>query len=148
MKLPLLLAGALALVSVPAVPALAHDAPCPYCNMKVSDDTAAVLKAGRKRIEYKCVYCALAEAKTEYPTGDLTVNAPSEKAGQPVVLKRTGSAWKAFPASATFVSPAKIKHKICQEQARAFTTQAAAQVYAKANGGDVLTLAQLNARVK
>ena len=144
----LLLAGALALVCAPAIPALAHDAPCPYCNMKVSDETASVLKMGRKRIEYKCVYCALAEAKTEYPTGDLTVYSPSEKPGVSVVSKRVGGKWSVLPASATFVAPAKIKHKVCQEQARAFTNKAAAQAYAKANGYQALTLAQLNAQVK
>ena len=148
LHIPFLLAGVLALVSAPAIPAFAHDAPCPYCNMEVSDDTASVLKMGRKRIEYKCVYCALAEAVTEYPTGDLTVYSPSEKKGFSVVSKRVGGKWSVSPASATFVNPKKLKHKVCQEQARAFTNKAAAQAYAKANGGDVLTLAQLNAQVK
>ena len=148
LHIPFLLAGALSLVSLPATPAIAHDAPCPYCNMKVSDDTASVLKMGRKRIEYKCVFCALAEAKTEYPTGDLMVYSPSEKPGVSVVSKRAKGKWSVLPASAMFVSPAKLKHKVCQEQARAFTNAAAATAYAKANGGDVLTLVQLNAQVK
>ena len=43
-----------------------------------TQDNETVLKAGRKRIEYKCVFCALAEAKTEYK-GDVTIIAPSEK---------------------------------------------------------------------
>lgn len=145
--------GALAVASTVSVPTLglrrafAHEAPCPYCNISVSDDTASVLNVGRKRIEYKCVYCALAEAQSEYK-GDLKVTSPSEKKGQPVVLKRTSGGWSALPASAFFVMPARLKHKICQAQARAFTTQAAATAFAKSSGGEVLNLAQMNARVK
>ena len=148
-------AGALAIISMlafPTVSVLAHEADCPYCKMPVTQDTAkedneVALRYGRKRIEYKCVYCALAEAKTEYK-GDVTISAPSQIKGKPVVLKRVGGKWSAAPGTAYFVSPQRLKHKVCQAQARAFTTQAAAQSYAKKNGGDVLTLAQLYARVK
>lgn len=149
-----LVVGALAVVStisVPALglrPAMAHSAPCPYCSMTLSDDTASVLKIGRKRIEYKCAYCALAEAKTEYPSGDLSVTSPSEKKGQPVVAKRIGGKWSVLPATAFYVSPAKLKHKTCQAQSRAFTTKAAATAFAKDNGGMVMTLAQMNAMAK
>lgn len=138
------LTTALAFPTLNVQPAFAHEAPCPYCQMTVNDATAAVLRAGRKRVEYKCVYCALAEAKTEYQ-GDVAVSAPSEKAGKRVVLKRTGGKWTALPATAYFVAPQHIKHKVCQAQARAFTTRAAAQSFAKKNGGMVMTLAQINA---
>ncbi len=152
-----LLTGALAMISAisfPSVPsALAHETNCPYCDRPVTQDTPTqdnevALKYGRKRIEYKCVYCALAEAKTEYAKGDLSITAPSETKGQPVVLKRTGGKWSLSPATAHFVSPAKLKHKVCQEQSRAFKTKAAAQAYASKNGGTVQTLSQLNASVK
>jgi hypothetical protein len=128
-------------------PAMAHAAPCPYCNMTVSDATASVLRAGRKRVEYKCVYCALSEAKTEYK-GDLTITSPSEKAGKPVVMKRTGGMWTVSPATAYFVSPQRLKHKVCQQQARAFSTKAAAQAFAKTSSGMVMTLAQMNAMAR
>ena len=133
-------------------PVFAHEAPCPYCAMPVTQDTPTqdnevALKIGRKRIEYKCVYCALSEAKTEFK-GDLTISAPSEKKGQPVLIKRRGEAWSVLPATAFFVASPKIKHKICQEQARAFSTQDAAKKYAAINGGDVLTLVQLDARAQ
>lgn len=149
-----LLAGAFAVAGSafsPALglaPAMAHSAPCPYCSKTVSDDTASVLKVGRKRLEYKCAYCALAEAKTEYPSGDITVSSPSEKKGQPVVAKRIDGKWSLFPATAYYVSPAKLKHKVCQAQSRAFTTKTAATAFAKANGGTVMTLTQMNAMVK
>ncbi len=145
------LAALLTTVLVPTLavrPALAHSAPCPYCNMTVSDATASVLRTGHKRIEYKCVYCALSQAQSEFPAGDLTVSAPSEKPGHPIVIKRTGGKWSASPASATFVSPAHIKHKMCQEQARAFTTKAAATKFAKTESGMVMSLAQMNAMAR
>lgn len=138
------LTTAIALPALNVTPAFAHEAPCPYCQMTVNDATAAVLRSGRKRVEYKCVYCALAEAKTEFK-GDLTVSSPSEKAGKPVVLKRTGGKWTAMPATAYFVSPQHLKHSKCQAQARAFTSKAAAQSFAKKSGGMVMTLAQMNA---
>ena len=132
--------------------AMAHEAPCPYCAMKITQDTPTrdnetVMKYGRKRIEYKCVYCAVAEAKTEYTKGDVTIFAPSEKKGAPVIVKRTGGKWSA-PDGATFVVTQRIKHKMCHVQARAFSTNAAAQAHAKKNGGDVLTLEQLVAMAK
>lgn len=135
-----------------AIPVFAHEAPCPYCAQPVTQDTPTkdnevALKVGRKRIEYKCVYCALAEAKTEFG-GDLSILAPSEKKGEPVSLKRTNGKWAMLPATAHFVSSEKIKHKLCHVQARAFSTKNAAQNYAQANGGEVLTLAQLNSQVK
>jgi hypothetical protein len=131
----------------PTAIAFAHEAPCPYCNVAVSDATAAILKVGRKRIEYKCVYCALAEAKTEYQ-GDLTVTAPSEKPSKSIVLKRTAGKWIATPSTAYFVTPTRIKHKVCQAQARAFTNKNAASAFAKSSGGTAMSLAQMNAMVK
>jgi hypothetical protein len=153
MKFFLPLAALLATTSFSSL-VFAHEAPCPYCDMTITQDTPeqdneTVLKFGRKRIEYKCVYCALAEAKTEYAEGDLSILAPSEKKGQPVVLKRTGGIWAATPATAAFVVNTPLKHKACAAQARAFHTEAAAKEYATKNGFDApLTLTQLLERAK
>ena len=141
MKHSLILSGLLATTFLAPLAAFAHEAPCPYCAMKITQDTDAqdnevALKAGRKRIEYKCVFCALSEAKTEYP-GDLSIAAPSEKKGEPVVLKRTADKWTALPATAYFVYNAPLKHKICEVQARAFTSKDAAQTYINAHKDDL-----------
>ncbi|MBL8115518.1 MAG: hypothetical protein JNK60_21735, partial [Acidobacteria bacterium] len=58
------------LVSIP-IPARAHETKCPFCRKPVVQDTAdldneVALKFGKKRIEYRCVLCAIAEAKTAY----------------------------------------------------------------------------------
>ena len=137
MKHSLILGGLLATTFLAPLSAFAHEAPCPYCNMKITQDTPTqdnevALKVGRKRIEYKCVYCALSEAKTEYK-GDLSIAAPSEKKGEPVVLKRTGGKWTALPATAHFVARDPLKHKMCDVQARAFSTKEAAQAYIDAH---------------
>lgn len=131
--------------------AFAHIAPCPYCSMTITQDTEAqdnevALRIGRKRIEYKCVYCALAEAQTEYQ-GDLTILAPSEKKGEPVAIARKEGKWTA-PDGAAYVLNTPIKHKICQEQARAFSSKEAAQKYLDANkdslpGAKLVTLDEL-----
>lgn len=132
--------------------AFAHVAPCPYCGMSITQDTETqdnevALRVGRKRIEYKCVYCALAEAQTEY-TGDLTILAPSEKKGQPVVLARKGGQWSVGTEGAVYVLNSPVKHKVCHDQARAFTSKGAAQKYVDANketlpGARIVTLAEL-----
>ncbi|RYX85083.1 hypothetical protein EON83_07500 [bacterium] len=129
---------ATALLSSLATPAaFAHVAPCPYCGMSITQDTPTqdnevALRVGRKRIEYKCVYCALAEAQTEY-TGDLTILAPSEKKGQPVVITRKNGQWSAGTEGAVYVLNSPVKHKVCEEQARAYTSKEAAQKFIDAN---------------
>lgn len=141
MKKQLILGGLFAatlLAPLGAVrPAFAHEAPCPYCGLTITQDTPTqdnevALKIGRKRIEYKCVFCALAEARTEYK-GDLTILAPSEKKGEPVQIKREGDKWSVLPTTAVFVSNEPLKHKVCQAQARAFSTPEAAKAYIAAN---------------
>lgn len=114
----------------------AHEAPCPFCSMTITQDTATqdnevALKIGRKRIEYKCVFCALSEAATEYK-GDLTIVAPSEKKGEPVLLKRESGKWSSTAPGVSFVAH-KASHKICQETYRAFTTADAANGYTAAH---------------
>lgn len=151
-----LLAATLAALSLSAFaavvrPARAHETKCPYCKLDVTQDTATLdnevaLRYGRKRIEYKCVHCALAEAKTEY-SGDLSISAPSETKGKPVVITRTGGKWSASPATAVFVAQ-KVSHRHCQIGYRALTDKAGFDVYVKKNqallkNAKPLTLAQM-----
>ena len=135
----------------------AHEADCPLCQLKVVQDTPAqdnevALRYGRKRIEYRCVWCALTEAKTDFPNGDLTILAPSEVKGKPVVISRTGGTWSVGPTSAVFVG-VNAGHKTCPITYRAFSNQAAFDAYVKKTGGLVagaksLTLPQLLATAK
>jgi hypothetical protein len=118
-----------------APPAFAHEATCPVCKLDVVQDTdkldnEVALRFGRKRIEYRCVYCALSDAKNY--TGDLTILAPSELKGKPVLLTRTGSEWKVAPDGAVFVGH-KVNHRSCQTGYRAFTNRAAFDRWIHAN---------------
>ena len=133
----LLFGGLLSALAFPTTSVLAHEADCPFCGQAVTQDTPAqdnevALKFGRKRIEYKCVFCALAEAHSEYK-GDLSIIAPSEKKGEPVLIKREADKWTLAPASAVFVLNEPLKHKLCQAQARAYSTREAAQSFVDAN---------------
>lgn len=135
----------------------AHEADCPLCQLKVVQDTPTqdnevTLRYGRKRIEYRCVWCALTEAKSDFPNGELTILAPSEVKGKPVLISRTGGKWSVGPASAVFVG-VNTGHKTCPITYRAFSNQAAFDAYVKKTGGPVagakpLTLAQLLATAK
>ena len=134
-----------------AVPALAHEAPCPYCAQNITQDTDSqdnetVLKIGRKRIEYKCVFCALSEAKTDFQ-GDISILAPSEIKGEPIKLQRADGKWTASSEDVRFVAQ-KADHKICEVTYRAFTTEDAAKNYIEKNKAQVpdakpLTLDQM-----
>jgi hypothetical protein len=131
---------------------LAHEAPCPYCDVALAQDTdtqdnETVLKIGRKKIEYRCVYCALSEAKTEY-SGDLTILAPSEEKGAPIVLSRKNGQWTSDPEGAVFVAQ-KASHRVCHITYRAFSNKAAFETWVKKNkeyfddNAKPLTLAQM-----
>lgn len=111
--------------------AMAHETPCPYCKLKVvqntkDQDNEVTVKVGNKRIEYRCVYCVMKDQK-KY-SGDLIVYAPSEKKGEPVILKRTDGKWTA-PEGTVFLNGFK-KHADCAELSRAFTSKAAMEKYA------------------
>lgn len=134
------------------LPAFAHDTPCPYCKMKVTQDTPeqdneTVLRLGRKRIEYKCVYCAMADANTKYKdSGDVTILAPSEKKSAPIEIMRMDGKWMA-PDGTVFVG-VKASHKVCQTTYRAFTNKAAYDAYVAKNksqldGAKPLTLTEM-----
>jgi hypothetical protein len=63
--------------------------------------------------------------------GDLVVYSPSEKVGEPVVLKRTDGKWTG-PEGAVFLNTFK-KHSECAELSRAFSSKAAFDKYVKDN---------------
>lgn len=114
--------------------AMAHETPCPYCKLKVvqntkDQDNEVTVKVGNKRIEYRCVYCVIKDQK-KY-SGDLIVYAPSEKKGEPIILKRTDGKWSA-PEGTVFLNGFK-KHADCAELSRAFTSKAAMEKYADAH---------------
>ncbi|MBC7806102.1 MAG: hypothetical protein H7145_08125 [Akkermansiaceae bacterium] len=128
--------AAFALTAGAVAPAFAHEAPCPFCKVKITQDTPTqdnetVLRLGRKRIEYKCVYCALTEANTKYRASDVTILAPSDKKGAPVEITRKGGTWNA-PEGTVFVA-VKASHRICQETYRAFTSKAGYDAYVAKN---------------
>ena len=126
--------------------ASAHEGDCPFCKMKLvqntkEQDNEVVLKTGNKRIEYRCMYCVIKD-QGRYK-GDLVVYAPSEKVGEPVVLKRTGGKWTA-PEGAVFLNTFK-KHADCAALSRAFSSKAAFDAYVahhKVEGAKALTLAE------
>jgi len=147
----LLAAGALAASPV-LRPAEAHETDCPHCKRNVVQDTATqdnevAIRYGRKRIEYRCVACALAEARTQFKK-DLTILAPSELRKKPVVMTRTGGTWTAAPAGAVFIAHPAAGHKSCHLGFRAFTNRAAFDAHVKANnkllaGAKPVTLAEI-----
>jgi len=114
--------------------ARAHEADCPYCKLKIVQNTKEMdnevtVKVGNKRIEYRCVFCVFKDQK-KY-SGDLVVYAPSEKKGEPIVLKRTAGKWTA-PEGTVFLNGFK-KHADCAQLSRAFTSKAAMDKYAAAH---------------
>jgi len=138
-RLPL--AGSLAAVlavpiaSLSVRPVLAHEGKCPVCKLDVVQDTdkldnEVALKSGRKRIEYRCVYCALSDAKSY--SGDITVLAPSEIKGKPVMLSRKDGKWSVAPETAVFVGQ-KVNHRSCELGYRALTTKSAFDKWVHAN---------------
>ena len=145
-----ILLGVMAAGGVGARPALAHEAKCPVCSLDVPQDTPqqdneVAIRAGRKRIEYRCVYCALHDASTY--KGDITVLAPSDVKGTPVLLSRKDGAWSATPGTVLFVAQ-KVGHPSCMLGYRVFTTQSAFEAWVRKNRqllGDAkpLTLPQM-----
>jgi hypothetical protein len=118
--------GSLGLAGV----ALAHEADCPYCKLKIvqntkDQDNEVVVKFGNKKIEYRCIFCAIKDQKRY--TANLVVYSPSEKVGEPVVLKRTDGKWTA-PAGAVFLNSFK-KHADCASLSRAFSSKTALDQY-------------------
>lgn len=144
-------AASLAFVVLAVSTGKAHEAECPFCKLALVQNTdkldnEVVVTFGNKKIEYRCIYCVFAD-QGRYK-GDLVVNAPSEKKGAPVVIKRTAGTWTA-PDSTVFLQQFK-RHKNCASNSRAFTSKAAFAAYVKENGisdATALTLAQELAEV-
>ena len=123
--------------------ALAHVTDCPVCGLKVvqgtkSQDNEVVLRNGKKKIEYRCIYCALADAK-KYE-GDLIVYSPSETQVKPVIRRADGK-WSVvkeqngtliLEEGAVFLNDFK-SHQKCAMLSRAFHSMAAFEKYAAAN---------------
>lgn len=110
--------------------AFAHEGDCPYCKMPLvqntkEQDNEVVVKFGNKRIEYRCLYCVVKDQKRY--RSDLIIYAPSEKVGEPVVLKRTDGKWTA-PEKAVFLNTFK-KHADCAALSRAFSSREAFDKY-------------------
>jgi hypothetical protein len=127
-----------------SVTALAHEVPCPVCGLKVvqstdKQDNEVVLRFGKKKIEYRCVYCALSDS--ENYKGDLVVYAPSETKGKPVLLKRTSGKWsvvkesdgKLVPEEGVVFMNAFTNHAKCGMLSRAFHTKDGFDKYAAVN---------------
>lgn len=124
--------------------ALAHDVPCPVCGLKLvqgtkTQDNEVVLRFGKKKIEYRCAYCAIADSK-KYD-GDLVIYAPSETKGKPVLLQRAAGKWsvvkdqdgKLVPEEgAVFLNDFK-SHAKCAMLSRAFHSKEAFDKYVAAN---------------
>jgi hypothetical protein len=116
-------------------PAMAHEAKCPVCKLDVVQDTdkldnEVAIKSGRKRIEYRCIWCALKDAPTY--TSDITILAPSEIKGKPVLLTRKEGKWSVQPETAVFVGE-KVNHRNCQLGYRALTSKGAFEKWIHAN---------------
>jgi len=122
--------------------AMAHEVPCPFCGMKVvqatdKQDNEVVLRFGKKKIEYRCVYCVLADS-AKYD-GDLVIYAPSETKGKPVLITRTAGKWAVVKEVDGALAPDPdvvflntfTKHEQCAAQSRAFHTKAGLDKYAK-----------------
>ncbi len=119
-----------------ATPAYAHDAKCPYCKLDVVQDTKeqdneVVLRYGNKRIEYRCVLCALAQAKSKFKN-DVTIVAPSSVKGKPITIKRVDGVWSSDPEGALFIH-VKGSHSECEVRYRAVSSKAEFDKYVKAN---------------
>ncbi|HLP00094.1 MAG TPA: hypothetical protein VK171_15975, partial [Fimbriimonas sp.] len=109
---------------------MAHEGDCPFCKLPLiqnteTADNEVVVKFGNKRIEYRCISCVIKD-QARYKV-DLVVYAPSEKVGEPVVLKRTLGKWSA-PEKAVFLYEVT-KHAECATLARAFSSKEAFEAY-------------------
>jgi hypothetical protein len=117
---------------VTSIPAQAANRMCPYCAMPLGAPSTQVwLQIGSKKVAYRCVFCAVSEAKTEYK-GNLSIQAPTENSKKPLIIKRTGGHWSLNLKSATFVGK-KVSHKFCPTAYHAFTSRAAAKRYIAQN---------------
>lgn len=135
-----------------AMPAVLHEVPCQYCKLMVvqnteTQDNEVVLQFGNKRIEYRCVYCAIADSPRY--NMDIIIYAPSEKIGEPVIILRKDGKWSTRSEKAVFINSFK-EHAHCAELSRAFHTKEAFDAYAekhKVNEPKALKLDELVAAI-
>lgn len=105
--------------------AIASTAPCPVCGLDVLKDSPefdnkVVLEREGKKADYRCVLCAIVDAKAD--SRDLVITTPSEKKGKPVRLIRTAGKWTAEPETAVFAY-VKGSHSQCEIRYRAITSK-------------------------
>jgi hypothetical protein len=113
---------------------VAHETDCPYCKLPVLQNTEqldneVVVKFGNKRIEYRCIACVILDQKRY--TGDLIVYAPSEKIGEPVVIKRIAGKWSTSEG-VVLINQFK-KHADCAQLSRAFHSRNAFDAFVTKN---------------
>jgi hypothetical protein len=111
--------------------AVVHEVPCQFCNLMVvqnteTQDNEVVLQFGNKKIEYRCVYCAISDSGRY--RGDIVIYAPSEKVGAPVIILRKEGKWATRSEQAVFINMFK-EHPQCAELSRAFHTREAFDAY-------------------
>ncbi|RYG26724.1 hypothetical protein EON82_02180 [bacterium] len=104
---------------------------CPICGLDVLKDTPdldnnVVLSRGDKKTAYRCVLCAIADAKTD--SRDVVIETPSEKKGKWVKILRTAGKWTVQPETAQFAY-IKGSHSQCEIRYRALTKKAAFEAY-------------------
>ncbi len=134
--------------------ATAHEVPCPFCGLKVvqgtkTQDNEVVLRYGKKKIEYRCVFCAIADSK-KY-TGDLIIYAPSETKGKPIVIQRAAGKWgtvkdkdgKLVAEEGDVFLNTFTEHDKCAMLSRAFRSKEAFDKYPGSGKAKTLTLDEL-----
>ena len=113
---------------VTSIPAQAANRMCPYCAMPLGAPSTHVwLQSSSKKVVYRCVFCAVSEAKTEYK-GNLSIQAPTENSKKPLIIKRISGHWSLNQNGAAFVGK-NVSHKFCPTAHHAFTSSASAKHY-------------------
>lgn len=139
-------------LSMALLAAVAHEVDCPVCKLTVKQNTdkldyEVVLRFGNKKIEYRCVNCALVDSGRY--NGDILIYAPSEKKGEPVPVRRKDGQWSA-PEGSVFLNAFK-KHADCADLSRGFWKKEALDAYVaelKPENAKALTIDQLLAEIK
>jgi hypothetical protein len=91
-----------------------------------ASDYRVTLTANGKTTFYRCVMCALADARGK--KGDIEIWAPSEVKGHPVSIDRVGGKWTVSPKSVVFTY-AEGDHQQCQTRYRALSSPGAFKAY-------------------
>lgn len=113
-------------------------------------DNMVSLEASGKSQRYRCIMCALADAKGV--KGDLAITAASDRKGEPVRIARTNGKWSISPPEAVFAY-SEGSHEQCQNRYRAILSRNGFAAYARNNhsllgNSKPLTLVQMLAKVQ